>query len=87
MTGPDSASAAGELEAQEPTAADVGKPDLPSPHAAARIAALLADHLAWSAFWDKRYQVWRVAENDPESGLYAESHNADAVIKYMAAIS
>jgi hypothetical protein len=85
MTGPDSASAAGEVEAQEPTAADVGEPDLPTPHAAVRIAAFLADHLTWSAFWDKSYQVWRVAENDPDSDLYAESRDADAVIKYMTA--
>lgn len=87
MSRPDRVSAVGELEAQEPTAADVGKPNLPAPHTATRIAAFLADHPAWSAFWDKKYQVWRVAENDPDSDLYAESRNADAVIKYMAANS
>jgi hypothetical protein len=39
----------------------------------------------WSAFWDKRDDVWRVAENDPDSELYAESSDADTVIRYMAA--
>jgi hypothetical protein len=87
MTAPDGAPAAGELAAQEPPAADVGKPDLPAPHVAARIAVFLADHPSWSAFWDKRYRVWRVAENDPDSDLYAESRDADAVIKYMTANS
>lgn len=39
MTGPGSASSAGELEAPEPTGVDVGKANLPTPYAAARIAA------------------------------------------------
>jgi hypothetical protein len=38
---------------------------LPTPHAAARIAAFLSEHLCWSAFWDKQHGVWRVAEDDP----------------------
>jgi hypothetical protein len=57
------------------------------PYAAARIAAFLDKHLCWTAFWDKNYRVWRVAENDPDSDLYAESRDADAVIKYMTAHS
>ena len=61
--------------------------DLPAPDAAARIAAFLADHLSWTAFWDKRHRLWRVAENDPDSDLYAESHDADVVIRYMTAHS
>jgi hypothetical protein len=28
--------------------------NLPTPYAAAHIAALLSDHLCWSVFWDKR---------------------------------
>jgi hypothetical protein len=60
---------------------------LPTPCAAARIAAFLADHLSWTAFWDKRDGVWRVAENDPDSGLYAVSRDADTVIQYMTANS
>ena len=53
----------------------------------ARIAAFLAEHLSWTAFWDKRHGVWRVSENDPDSELYAVSPDADTVIRYMAANS
>ena len=60
---------------------------LPTPYAAARVAAFLAEHLSWSAFWDKRHGVWRVSEKDPNSDLYAESHDADTVIRYMRAHS
>jgi hypothetical protein len=60
---------------------------LPTPYAATRIAAFLAEHLSWSAFWDKREGVWRVSENDPDSELYAVSRDADTVIRYMAANS
>jgi hypothetical protein len=56
---------------------------LPTPHAAAQIADFLAEHLSWSAFWDKRYGLWRVAEDNPDSDLYAESRDADQVIEYM----
>jgi hypothetical protein len=38
-------------------------------------------------FWDKRHGIWRVSENDPDSGLYAVSRDADTVIRYMAANS
>jgi hypothetical protein len=64
-----------------------GLTTLPTPYSAARIAAFLAEHLSWSAFWDKRYGVWRVAEDDPDSDLYAESPEADVVIRYMTANS
>ena len=60
---------------------------LPTPYAVARIAAFLTEHLSWTAFWDKRHGVWRVSENDPDSGLYAVSRHADTVIRYMAANS
>jgi len=56
---------------------------LPTPYAAARIAAFLDDHSSWSAWWDKRYGLWRVAEDDTDSDLYAERRNADVVIRYM----
>jgi hypothetical protein len=56
---------------------------LPTPSAAARVAAFLAEHLSWTAFWDKREGVWRVCEDDPDSGLYAVSRDADTVIRYM----
>ncbi len=38
---------------------------LPPPADAARVSRFLADHPRWSAFWDKRFGVWRVAEDDP----------------------
>ena len=60
---------------------------LPTPYAAARIATFLAEHLCWTAFWDKRDGLWRVSENDPDSELYAASRDADTVIRYMTANS
>ena len=51
----------------------------------ARVSCFLADHLRWSAYWDKRYGLWRVAEDDPDSDLYAESSDADTVIGYIVA--
>jgi hypothetical protein len=56
---------------------------LPPPGDAARISRFLADHPPWSAFWDKHSAVWRVAEDDPDSDLYAESSDADTVISYI----
>lgn len=61
--------------------------NLPAPYAAAKIAAFLADHPCWSAFWDKRDGVWRVAENDPDSDLYAASPDAGSMIAFMSARS
>ena len=60
---------------------------LPTPYAAARIAAFLSEHLCWSAFWDKQTGVWRVSQDDPDSDLHAESGDADTVIRYMSAHS
>ena len=60
---------------------------LPTPYAAAKIAAFLAEHLCWTAYWDKHYGLWRVSQDDPDSGLHAEGRDADTVIKYMAAHS
>lgn len=57
---------------------------LPAPDAAARIAAFLAGHPCWSACWDKQHGVWRVFQDDPDCDLYAESRDADTVIRYMA---
>ena len=57
---------------------------LPPPADAARVS-FLADHLWWSAYWDKKYGLWRVAEDDPDSDLYAESSDADTVIGYILA--
>ncbi len=36
---------------------------------------------------DKKYGLWRVAEDDPDSDLYAESSDADTVIGYITAHS
>jgi hypothetical protein len=57
---------------------------LPDHVDALRIAAFLASHPGWSAFWDKHDGVWRVAEDDPDSGLYAANAHADRVLDYMA---
>jgi hypothetical protein len=56
---------------------------VPPTAAAARVCSVLLDHPRWSAFWDKRHAVWRVAEDDPDSDLYAESSDADTVIGYI----
>jgi hypothetical protein len=59
--------------------------NLPTPYAAARIAAFLQDHQTWSAYWDKQRGTWQVAEDDPHSALQTESTDADTVIVYMTA--
>ncbi len=38
---------------------------LPAPADAARLTSFLRRHPRWPAFWDKRYGVRRVAEDDP----------------------
>ena len=58
---------------------------LPPPADAARVSCFLADQLPWSIYWDKKYGLWRVAEDDPDSDLYAESSDADTVIGYIVA--
>jgi anti-sigma regulatory factor (Ser/Thr protein kinase) len=58
---------------------------LPDRDDALRIAAFLDAHDGWSAFWDRRYGVWRVSEDDPDSELYAEDADAGRVIGYMSA--
>jgi hypothetical protein len=60
---------------------------LPAPGDAARIGSIVREHERWSVFWDKKYQVWRAAEDDPDSDLYAESPDADTVIRYISAHS
>jgi hypothetical protein len=57
---------------------------LPDHGDAVRIAAFLDGHPGWSAFWDKRDGVWRVAEDDPSSELYAAGADVGRVIEYMA---
>jgi len=58
---------------------------LPPPADAARVSCFLAEHLRWSIYWDKKYGLWRVAEDDSDSDLYAESSDADIVISYVVA--
>ncbi len=57
--------------------------NVPTPYAAAKIAAFLVEHLSWTAYWDKRHGLWRVSQDDPDSDLYATSRHADTVIEYM----
>jgi hypothetical protein len=57
----------------------------PPPEAAVRINRVLDDYPSWSVFWDKAYGVWRAAEDDPDSAWYAESSDADTVIRYIQA--
>jgi hypothetical protein len=56
---------------------------LPAAGDAARLASVLRQYPRWSFFWDKRHAVWRAAEDDPESALYAESQDLDTVIGYI----
>ena len=58
---------------------------LPPPADASRVSCFLADHPRWSAYWNKKHGLWRVAEDDPDSDLYAESNNADTVLGYIEA--
>jgi hypothetical protein len=71
---------------RQPSGGPAPAPLLPAAaEAAARLISVLQDHPCWSASWDKRYGVWRVAEDDPDSGLYAESSDTDTVISYIQA--
>jgi len=45
----------------------------------------LSEYSCWSVFWDKKYAVWRAAEDDPCSVLYAEAADVDAVISFITA--
>ena len=60
---------------------------LPAPGDITRLARILRQHTLWSVFWDKRYGVWRAAEDDPDSALYTEDRDLDAVLGYITAHS
>jgi hypothetical protein len=60
---------------------------LPAAGEAARLIGLLHGLPGWSVFWDKRYGVWRAAEDDPDSALYIEHRDLAAVIGYITAHS
>ncbi len=61
------------------------RPGLPAAGDAARLAGFLGQHPCWSVFGDKKHGLWRAAEDDPDSALYAESADLDAVISYITA--
>jgi hypothetical protein len=50
-----------------------------------QVSCSLADHPRWSFWWDKKHGLWRVAEDDPDSALYAESSDTDTVMRYITA--
>ncbi len=58
---------------------------IPAPADAERLARFLPGHPRWSVFWDKHHAVWRAAEDDPDSALYAESADLDTVLSYITA--
>jgi hypothetical protein len=58
---------------------------LPPTSDASRVSCFLAGHPRWSVWRDKKHGLWRVAEDDPDSDLYAESSDADTVIGYITA--
>jgi len=51
------------------------------------MAGLLRERQHWSVFWDPKYHLWRAAEDDPESDLYAESPHAATIMRYITAHS
>ena len=53
--------------------------NLPAPKDVARMTGLLREHPQWSVFWDPKYHLWRAAEDDPKSNLYAESPDAATI--------
>jgi hypothetical protein len=67
------------------SAGEIGMTALPPPADVARISYFLRDHPWWSFYWGKKYGLWRVSEDDPDSDLYAESSDADIVISYVTA--
>ena len=61
--------------------------NLPAPQDVVRMTSLLREHRQWSVFWDPKYHLWRAAEDDPDSDLYAESPDAATIMRYIAAHS
>lgn len=61
--------------------------NVPHPDDASRIANFFGAHIGWSVFWDKRYAVWRVSEDEPTSNLYEENADSHKVIAYVTAHS
>jgi hypothetical protein len=61
--------------------------NLPAPEEAALLTDVLREHQQWSVFWDPKYHLWRAAEDDPDSDLYAESPDAATIMGYITAHS
>jgi hypothetical protein len=51
------------------------------------MTSLLREHPQWSVFWDPKYHLWRAAEDEPDSNLYAESPDAATITGYITAHS
>lgn len=61
--------------------------NLPAPHDLGRMTGLLREDQQWSVFRDPKYHLWRAADGDPDSNLYAESPDAATIIGYITAHS
>lgn len=61
--------------------------NLPAPEDVARMTDLLREYQQWSVFWDRKYHLWRTADDDPDSNLYAESPDAATIMGYITAHS
>ena len=55
-----------------------------TPRQLAQLADFTRANPQWSVFWDKRYRVFRVTEDNPDSDLYEENADPDKVLAYMA---
>ncbi len=58
-----------------------------NPDETRRLIDFMQQYPHWSVFYDKRHRLWRAAEDDPDSDLYAEASNVDTVIGYITAIA
>ena len=59
----------------------------PAPEDVARMTGLLREYQQWSVFWDPKYDLWRAAEDNPDSDLYAENPDAATIMRYITAHS
>jgi hypothetical protein len=87
-TGPAPAAKTGSARTALPARPCCGpRATLPSAEQLELVTAVLQDYPSWSVFWDKRHQVWRAAEDDPDSELYTQSSDVHAIIGYITAQS
>lgn len=86
MTNPASAPVVhGTCSALPPPSMPPAAANLPPARQIALAASILHNHPLWSLFWDKRYRLWRAADDDPDSALYTESPDLAEVISYITA--